>query len=169
MLLTCQQWIAITLAALFIVPIALHLIAFPDRVGLATVSAASLNGWIALLLTIAVAVLFHKVVQKPLRVAVLAAALVAAGFLAAFGAARFAVANWAALHVLLGGLVLISWVLLLIRNLPKLLLDEGRKPIGLLWSRVGLILSDDWEQDSLLFATIARRDCGAGGLAWTIL
>lgn len=153
LLLTFQQWIAITLAALFIVPIALHLIAFPDRVGVATVSAASLNGWIALLLTIAVAVLFHKVVRKPLRVAVLAAALVGAGFLAAFGAARFAVANWAALHVLLGGLVLISWVLLLMRNLPKLLLNE--KPIGLLWSRVGLILSGDWEKDSLLFASVA--------------
>src|SRR6185369_16848443 len=117
--------------------------------------AAGLNGWIALLLTIAVAVLFHKVVQKPLRVALLAASLVAAGFLAAFGAARFGVANWAALHVLLGALVLISWVVLFIRNLPKLLLNEDQKFIALVWSRVGLVLSGDWEQDSLLFATIA--------------
>jgi hypothetical protein len=152
-LLSCQKGIAIFLVAAFIVPIALHLIALPNRAGAATFVAGSFNGWLAVLLTVAVAIVFAKLFWKPLSVANLAASLLAMGTLAAFGVARFGVAKWAGLHVLLGAVILNAWVLFFARDLPKFFHDEERKLIDGTWSRIGLTLADNWEWDSLLFAT----------------
>ena len=152
-LLSCQKGIAIFFVTIFIVPIALHLIALPNRAGAATFVAGSFNGWLAVLLTVAVAIVFAKLFWKPLGVATLAASLLATGALGAFGVARFGVTKWAGLHVLLGGIVLIAWALLLAKDLPRLFHDEERKLIARIWARIGLTLADDWEWDSVLFAT----------------
>ena len=153
-LLTCQKWIVIGFLTLFIVPVALHLIAVPYQVRAATFAAGSINGWLALLLTIPVVVAFDKVFRKPLSVAWLAGSLLAAGSLAAFGVARFGVSRWAGLHVLLGALVLIAWMLLLGKDLPELF-NDGERRIARLWTRLDLSLADDWPWDSLLFSSIA--------------
>ncbi|HSP62266.1 MAG TPA: hypothetical protein VLQ90_04720 [Pyrinomonadaceae bacterium] len=152
-LLGCQKLIAVSFVALFIVPIALHLIALPNRAGAATFVAGSFNGWLAVVLTVSVAMVFDKLFWKPLSVATLAASLLATGALGAFGIARFGVAKWAGLHVLLGAVLLIAWVLLLARDLPKFCHVEERKLIARMWARIGLTLADDWEWDSVLSAT----------------
>jgi hypothetical protein len=69
LLLTCQKFIAIFVNAFLIVPVALYLIVRPDRVGRGTFVAGELNGWLAVLLTIAVVIAFAKVFKKSLSVA----------------------------------------------------------------------------------------------------
>ena len=152
-LLNCQKLIAIFLNAVLIVPVALHLIALPYRAGPGTFVAGEFNGWLAMLLTVAVVIAFDKLFRKPLSVASLSLSLLAAGSLGAFGAARFGVAKWAGLHVLVGSFVLIAWLLLLARRLPKYAQNDEHKPIARLWSAIGLTFADDWEWDSVLFAT----------------
>ncbi len=151
--LTCQKLIAISVNALLIVPVALHLIALPYRAGPGTFAAGSFNGWLAVLLTIGVVIAFDKLFRKPLSVISVSASLLAMGSLAAFGIARFGVARWAGLHVLLGSLVLIAWLLLLARRLPKFVQSAEHQPAAGLWARIGLTFADDWEWDSVLFAT----------------
>jgi hypothetical protein len=153
-LLTFQKLIAVGLLALFIIPIVLHLIALPNRAGAATFVAGRLNGWLALFLTIAVVVAFDKVFRKPVSVASVAGSLLAGASLLAFGVAQFGVTRWAGLHVLLGALILIAWLLLLAKGLPKLFNDPRRRVITRSWARIGLSLVDDWEWDSILFASI---------------
>ena len=70
----------------------------------------------------------------------------------AFGVARRR-SRWAGLHVLLGTLVLIAWMLLLGKDLPELFNDVERK-IARVWTRLDLSLADDWPWDSLLFSSI---------------
>ncbi len=152
-LLGCQKGIAIFFVAVFIVPIELHLIALPYRAGAATFVAGSFNGWLALLLTVAVVIVFDKLFGKPLSVAAFAVSLLAAGALGAFGIARFGVAKWAGLHVLLGAVITIAWALLLAKDLAKFFHGDERKLISWTWARIGLTLADDWEWDSVLFAT----------------
>jgi hypothetical protein len=153
-LLRCQKLIAISFVVSFIVPIALHLIALPYRAGPATFTAGSFAGWLAVLLAVAVVIAFDKLFRKPVSVTFLAASLLAVGSLGAFGIARFGVTRWAGLHLLLGALVLIAWLLLLARDLPKLFRSEEHKMSAGLWARIGLTLADDWEWDSMLFATV---------------
>jgi hypothetical protein len=151
--LTCQKLIPIFLNAFLIVPVALHLIALPYRAGPGTFVAGEFNGWLAVLLTVAVVIAFDKLFRKPLSVASLSLSLLAVGSLGAFGAARFGVARWAGLHVLLGSFVLIAWLLLLARRLPKYLQNDEHKPVTRLWASIGLTFVDDWEWDCVLFAT----------------
>ena len=148
LLLWIQKLIAISLVALLIVPVGLHLIALPYRVGRATFAAGSFSGWLALFITIAVVIAFDKVFRKPISVATLSASLLAAGSLAAFGVARFGVGRWAGLHVLLGACILIAWLLLLARDLPK------NRSLARMLSRVGLALAQDWQWDTDLSAAI---------------
>src|SRR5207247_8084668 len=119
LLLWIQKLIAISLVALLIVPVGLHLIALPYRVGRATFAAGSFSGWLALFITIAVVITFDKVFRKPISVATLSASLLAAGSLAAFGVARFGVCRWSGLDVLLGAFILIALLLLLSGSLFK--------------------------------------------------
>ena len=151
--LTCQKLIAIFVNAFLIVPVALHLIALPYRAGPGTFVAGEFNGWLAVLLTIAVVIAFDKLFRKPLSVASLSLSSLAVGSLGAFGAARFGVARWAGLHVLLGSFVLIAWLLLLARRLPKYLQNVEHRPVARLWASIGLTFADDWEWDCVLFAT----------------
>ncbi|PYS34366.1 MAG: hypothetical protein DMF75_06675, partial [Acidobacteria bacterium] len=148
LLLRIQKLIAIYLVALLIVPVALHLIALPYRVGRGTFAAGSFSGWLALFITIAVVIAFDKVFRRPISVTTLSVSLLAAGSLAAFGVARFGVARWAGLHVLLGVYILIAWLLLLARDLPK------NRTIARFCLRIGLTFADDWQWDSELSATI---------------
>jgi len=151
-LLNTQKLIPIALSALLIVSVALHLIVLPYRAGPGTFAAGGFNGWLAVLLTVGVVIAFDKLLRKPLTLIFVSASLLAVGSLGAFGIARFGVARWAGLHVLLGALVLIAWLLLFIRDLPKFVHGEG-KPTAGLWTRIGLRLEDDWEWDSVLSAT----------------
>ena len=156
-LLSIQKLIPILLSALLIVPVALHLIALPYRAGPGTFAAGGFNGWLAVLLTIGVVIAFDKCLRRPLTLVFVSASLLAVGSLGAFGIARFGVARWAGLHVLLGALVLIAWLLLFSRDLPRLVHSEGKPPRGL-WTRIGLGLKevgleDDWEWNSALSAT----------------
>jgi hypothetical protein len=152
-LLSCQKGIAIFFVAAFIVPIGLHLIALPHRAGAATFVAGSFYGWLAVLLTVAVAIVFAKLFWRPFSVAALAASLLATGALGAFGIAQFGVAKWAGLHVLLGAVILVAWLLFLARDSAKFFHGDERKLISRIWARIGLTLADDWEWDSVLFAT----------------
>jgi hypothetical protein len=149
-LLTCQKRMAVGLLVLFIVPIGLHLIALPNRVGFGTFIAGSLNGWLALLLTVAVVVAFDKVFRKSISVVLLAASLVAAASLAAFGIAQFGVSRWAGLHVLLASLVMIAWLLLFAKDLERWFRSQTDHELA---SSPGLTLSSEWRWDSILFAS----------------
>jgi hypothetical protein len=151
LLLSCQKWMAVGFVVLFIVPIGLHMIAVPNRTGLATFAAGGLVGWLAVLLTIASVVAFKKVFKKPISMALLAASLLAVASLAAFGIAEFGVSRWAGLHVLLGCLVAIAWALLFAKDLPKLFRDS--KADGPETSPE-LALADNWQRHSILFASI---------------
>lgn len=151
--LTCQKLIPIFLNALLIVPVALHLIALPYRAGLGTFAAGEFNGWLAVLLTVAVVIAFDKLFRKPLSVASLSLSLLSLASLGAFGFARFGVARWAGLHVLLGSFVLIAWLLLLARRLPKYVQSDEHKPVARLWAAMGLTFAVDWEWDCVRFAT----------------
>ncbi len=148
LLLRIQKLIAISFVVLFIVPVALHLIALPYRVGRATFAAGSFGGWLALSMTIAVLIAFDKVFRKPISVAILCSSLLGFSSLAAFGMAHFGVARWAGLHVLVGAFILIAWLLLLARDLPK------NRAIARLCLRMGLTFNDDWQWDGDLSATI---------------
>jgi hypothetical protein len=150
-LLACQKLMAVGFLALFIVPIGLHLIAFPNRAGYATFVAGSLTGWLALVLTIGSVIAFDKVFRRTISVALFAASLLAVASLAAFGIAELGVSRWAGLHVLLGSLVVIAWLLLLARDLPKLFSDQEDDGSQ---SALGLTLSDDWQRDCIRFASI---------------
>lgn len=151
-LLICQKWIAISFAALFIVPVTLHLIALPYRAGAATFASGSFNGWLAVLLTVAVAVVCANLLRKPVRVAGFAASMLAMGSLASFGVARFGVAKWAGFHVLLGALILTTWLLLLAKNLRQQ--SRVLKFFADALARLGLTFADDWEWDIELFAAV---------------
>jgi len=148
-LLTSQKWMAVVLLVLFIVPIGLHLIAFPNRIGFGTFIAGGLNGWLALLLTVAVVLAFDKVFRKTISAALFAAFLVAAASLAAFGIARFGVSRWAGLHVLLGSLIVIAWLLLFAKDLERWLHGKAQE----IASSAGLTLASDWHWESILFAS----------------
>ena len=152
-LLTCQKLIPITLNALLMVPVALHLIALPYRAGPGTFATGRLNGWLAVFLTIAVVIAFDKVLKKPITAVLASGSLLAIGLLAAFGVARFGVPTWAGLHVLLGALILTAWLLLFIRDLPKFVHGEGEQARGW-WTRLGLRLEADWEWNCVLSATM---------------
>src|SRR5207253_2835593 len=52
------------------------------------------------------------------------------------------------LHVLLGTLVVIAWLLLALRDLPR------KQPLSILLSRTGLTFDDDWVWESELFAAL---------------
>lgn len=153
-LLTCQKFIAIVFVALFIAPVALRLIALPDHAGIGTFAAGRFEGWLALLLVIAVAIAFDKLFSRTLSVALLAFSLLAAGSLMAFGIAPYGVAGWAGLHVLLAALIFIPWLLVFVRDLPRVLRVDEQKTRARFWQRLGLSLSADWEQDTVLFASI---------------
>jgi hypothetical protein len=152
LLLSVQELIPITLNALLIVPIALHLIALPYRAGPGTFATGGFNGWLALLLTIGVVIAFDKVLKKPITAVLASGSLLGIGSLAAFGIARFGVPTWAGLHVLLGALILTAWLLLFIRNVPKFVSEERR--VRGWWMRLGLRLEDDWEWNSIWSATM---------------
>jgi len=153
-LLTCQKFIAISFVAFFIVPVASRLIALPDRAGIGTFTAGRFEAWLALFLVVAVAIAFDKLCSRPLSVALLAFSLLAAGSLMAFGVAQFGVAGWAGLHVLLAALIFIPWLLIFARDLPRILRIESPQPRVSFWQRLGLSLSADWEDDTVLFASI---------------
>src|SRR6185369_6895121 len=87
-------------------------------------------------------------------VALLAFSLLAAGSLMAFGVAQFGVTGWAGLHVLLAALIFIPWLLIFTRDLPRVLRIDGPEARFRFWQRFGLSLSADWEQDTVLFASI---------------
>jgi len=101
-----------------------------------------------------VAIAFDKLFSQTLSVALLPFSLLAAGSLMAFGVAQFGVAGWAGLHVLLAALIFIPWLLIFTRDLPRVLRGDDQKPRLRLWQRLGLSLSADWEQDTVLFASI---------------
>ena len=151
-LLSLQIAIAATLIASVVLPTGMHLIASPGRAGLGTNAAGSFIGWVGLLLAVSAIIVFHKSLQKSLSVTTFAFALVAAGMLAAFGAARFGVAKWAGFHVLIATLILIAWLIFSAKDLQKLLSEK--QVITRFWPRLGLTLSGDWEQQSLLWATL---------------
>lgn len=144
-LLICQHGLAIALNALLIVPLVLHLIAFPDRVGLATFAAGSFNAWLALFLTIAAVLAFHKVSSRPLHFVGLTASLLSGGALISFRLAEFGVANWAGLHILLASLVVTGWALLVARGLP------GNSMISRSLAAIGMPFADAWASDGEVF------------------
>ncbi len=153
-LLTCQKFIGIFFVAFFIAPIGLRLIALPDQAGTGTFAAGRFDGWLALLLVVGVVIAFDKLFWRPLSVALVAISLLGAGSLVAFGVSEFGVAGWAGLHVLLAALIFISWLMILARDLPKLFHVAEPKTPDRFWQRLGLSLSADWEQDTVVFASI---------------
>jgi hypothetical protein len=153
-LLTLQKFIAIGFVALFIVPVATRLIALPDRAGIATFAAGAFNGWLALALTIAAVVAFNKVCARACEVALLAFSLLAAGSLLSFKVAQFGVAGWAGLHVLLATLIFIPWFLLLAKDFPRYFVADEHSLTARFFARIGLTVAPDWEQDTILFASV---------------
>lgn len=144
-LLLIQESLAIALNALLIVPLALYLIAFPDAVGRGTFAASCFTGWLALSLTIAAGFAFHKASAKAIHFAGLAAALLGLGALTAFRFSQTGDANWAALHVLLAMLVIIAWLVLAARGLPR------RQAIARALAAIGTPFADSWAGDAELF------------------
>jgi hypothetical protein len=145
-LLTCQRFMAIGLNAALLIPVAFHLIAFPQHSGSGTFAAGGLLGWPALLLTIALAIALDKLFRKPLTAGGLAAELLAMASIIAFGMAQFGVAKWLGFHVLLATLMLIAWLLHLARQLPR------KRFIADTFSDIGLSFDAEWPRDSERFA-----------------
>jgi hypothetical protein len=144
-LLICQQALAIALNALLILPLVSHLVAFPDGAGLATFAAGSFNAWLALFLTIAAVMAFHKAASRPLHFVGLTVSLLAVGALLSFRLAEFGVANWAGLHILLASLVVAGWLLLVARGLP------GNSAISRSLAAIGVPFADAWASDGEVF------------------
>ena len=144
-LLICQCWLAVALNALIVVPLLLRLVAFPDTAGAATFAGGSFTGWLALFLTIAAAISWHKVSARPVHFAGLATSLLAVAALMSFRFASLAVANWSGLHVLLATLIVGSWVLLAARDLPR------RQTLARAFSAIGTPFADGWIADGELF------------------
>jgi hypothetical protein len=153
-LLNAQKLIAISLNSLLIVPVVIHLIAFPHRAGIGMNAVGSFTGWLALFLTVAVVIAFDKVFAKPGSVVALCAWLLAMGSLTAFGVARFGPANWLGFHVLLVAFALTAWLLLLARDLPKSMHSDSQSSLGPVLSQIGLTFADDWKWDSTMFASV---------------
>jgi hypothetical protein len=145
-LLIIQASLAIALNAALIVPLVLHLIAFPDAVGRGTFAASSFTGWLALLLTIAALFTFHKASAKAIYFVGLAALLLSIGALTAFRFSQTGAANRTALHGLLTALVMIAWLLLAARRLPS------RHAIARTLASLGTPFADGWAADAELFA-----------------
>jgi len=97
----------------------LYLVAFPYAVGRGTFAAGSFTGWLALSLTIGAVLAFHKASARAIHFAGPAVSLLAFGALTAFRFSQGGGVNWAALHVLLAMFVVIAWVLLAARGLPR--------------------------------------------------
>ncbi len=148
-LLTAQQFLAIGLSALLMIPLLLNLIALPYRVGRGTFAAGSFIGWLAVLLTIAAAVAVHKLLTKPVHALGLAVSLLALAALLSFRLAQVEVASWTGLHALLGSLVVIPWLLLFARELP------GKQIVARLASRIELPFDYDWRAESEVVAAFA--------------
>jgi hypothetical protein len=144
-LLTCQITFAVAFNTLVIVPLLLHMIAFPDRVGLATFAGGRFTGWLALFFTIAAVIGFHKASAKAIRFAGLAAALLAVGALISFRLAPLGVANWAGFHILLAMLAVIAWLLLAARNLPR------QPTLARALAAMGAPFADGWAFDGESF------------------
>jgi hypothetical protein len=151
-LLKIQKFIPVALDALLIIPVVLQLIALPFWAGRGTFAAGGFNGWLAVFLTAGAMVACDKRLRDPITVVFISSWLLALGSLLAFDSARFGVARWAGLHVLLGVLVLTSWLSLFLKNLPRHLESED-KPFARLWRRIGLTLDPTWEWDGILAAT----------------
>ena len=147
-LLDWERLFAILLNALVIIPIAVHLIVLPQRVSRATFAAGGFNGWIALLLSLVAAFAFGRLLQRPVKLIGLGFSLVAIGSLLAFRTSQFGVPNWAGFHVLLAGLILISWAALLARNLPRSRAARAA-------AASGLTLDRKWTWDSEAFTACA--------------
>jgi len=163
-LLTCQKFIAICSVAFFVAPVALRLIALPERAGIGTFATGGFNGWLALALTIAATIAFDKLFSRSLTVTLLALPLLAAGSLVAFKVAQFGVVGWAGLHVLLAALIFIPWFLIFARDLPKLLRVAEHKTLGAFWQRLGLSLTANWERNTVLFASLIGAGAVLAGL-----
>jgi hypothetical protein len=146
-LLVCQMLIAGAFLTLLIVPVALHLIAFPNRSGSGTLAAGQFSSWLALFLALSIGIAWHKVQDRPLKVWLFAAVLLGAASFSAFMLAGFDAARWTGLHALLFALALASWLFVFARDLPRFL--------GGFFSRVGLMFSADWQRESDFFATFA--------------
>jgi len=144
-LLTCQVLFAVAFNTLVIVPILLHMIALPDRVGLATFASGSFTGWLALFLTMAAVIGFHKASAKAIHFAGLAAVLLAVGALISFRLAPLGVANWAGFHILLAMLAVIAWLLLAARDLPR------QPTIARALAAIGMPFADGWAFDGESF------------------
>jgi hypothetical protein len=142
----CERWIALSFVTLFIVPVALRLIALPDRPSATILTAGRFTGWLAVLLTIAAVLAVDKLCRKPLKVSALSAALLAIASLSAFAGAHVSVAQWTELHILSSGLVVSAWLILVSRDLPP------KQVISILGSRSGILFDDDWASDSEFFA-----------------
>ncbi len=149
--LRVQTQIAVLLNALVIVPVFLRLVMLPDRAGIGTFAAGDSNAWLALLLTIGVALAFDKVFQRSIRVSSLCVALLAVGSSLAFSVARFDVANWLGFHVLLAACALTAWIVFLARDLPA---KRDRSETLRGWLR-WISTADDWEWETALFASVA--------------
>jgi hypothetical protein len=141
-LLQWQRVFPIVVNGLVIIPIAVHMIVSPMRVGRATFAAGGFNGWVALLLTMVAAFASARLFFRPLKVIGPALGLIAMASLLSFRIAHLGVANWAGFHVLLGLLVLIAWLMLLARALP-------RSPVAARISgALQLAFDDEWSWDS---------------------
>jgi hypothetical protein len=152
-LLICQHAFAIAFLVILIVPLALHLVARPEMAGTATFAAGSFIGGLALLLTVAACLGFHKSEGRRLHFAFLAFSLLAAGALSSFRGSQIGPAQWAGLHVLLAALVLIAWLLLIARDLSQ------NATLTRALSAFGITLADGWGEDGELFSA------GIGALA----
>ncbi len=153
-LLMCQKFFAIGFVVLFIAPTCLRLIAMPNQVGAGTFAAGRFEGWLALVLVAAVAIAYDKLFARPVSVAFVSASLLGAGSLLAFKVAPLGVAQWVGLHVLLAALILIPWILVLLRDLPRFINAEKPNLFARAWRQTGLILPDSWQVDTTVFATL---------------
>jgi hypothetical protein len=146
-LLVIQASLAIALNAVLIASLTLYVVAFPAAVGRGTIAASSFTGWLALSLTIAAVVTLHKASARAIQFVGLAISFLAIGALISFRFAQAGGANWAALHVLLASLVIIAWLLLAARSLPR------QQAIARALSANGTPFADGWASDAVSFAT----------------
>ncbi|MEO6393908.1 MAG: hypothetical protein ABIP75_18795 [Pyrinomonadaceae bacterium] len=162
----------------FLVPIALRLFFQPTFVGVATIGAGSIRGWLAWALTLGAVFWWVRAFDKRLSAWSTFAFTVSLAALIAFASAHWSEGRWISLHIFQLGMLGAAVVLLLIQRLPRVMTSEfaaGGRVVGI-QTRFPR-LADNWSSISavgmgatILLTTLLslRASTGYGRPWWAV-
>jgi hypothetical protein len=153
-MLGCLVSFGVAANLILIGPIALRLFAKPTWIGIGTLEAGSVRGWLGLSLCLIAVVWLLKAFNRNIGTTVLFVALMTVSAMFAFTLARWDDGvNWRGYHVLLIGTIATAWLMWFARSLPDYLArtisndEEQAKPI--------LLFDDSWTTRTAIYSSIA--------------